>query len=105
MKYVVEFSKIAIRDLDRVRNEVYAASRSDETAGKYVDDLLDRIEEKDDFPQSSPPLYYGNRFTGYYFIVFKAYIAFYRLEKDVIFVERVLYRKSNYLKYLHISNM
>ena len=50
------------------------------------------------------PLYYENGFTGYYFVVFKAYIAFYRIENNVILVDRVLFGGSDYMKFLPLGS-
>ena len=103
MKYKVRYSRQAIRDLDRVWAEVYEASKSAETAEQYVTDLLDRVEDKADFPKSGSPLYYQDSFTGYYFVVFKAYLAFYRLENDVLLIDRVLFGHSDYMRCLHLG--
>ena len=43
MKYKVEYSKIAIRDLDSVWIEVFEASKSYDIAEKYINDLMDKI--------------------------------------------------------------
>ena len=98
MKYKVKYSKIAIRDLDRIWSEVFEASKNQNITIKYIDDLMEKIESK-----SGSPLYYENRFTGYYYVGFKAYIAFYRIEKDSILVDRVLLGKSDYMKSLHLG--
>ena len=103
MKYKVRYSRQAIRDLDRVWAEVYEASKNAETAEQYVNDLLDRVEDKADFPKSGSPLYYQDSFTGYYFVVFKAYLAFYRLENDVLLIDRVLFGRSDYMRCLHLG--
>ena len=103
MKYKVRYSRQAIRDLDRVWAEVYEASKSAETAEQYVTDLLDRVEDKADFPKSGSPLYYQDSFTGYYFVVFKAYLAFYRLENDVLLIDRVLFGRSDYMRCLDLG--
>jgi hypothetical protein len=44
MKYHVEYSQVAIRDLDRVWNEVFEASKDYDTTQKYLDDLMDKVE-------------------------------------------------------------
>ena len=103
MKHKVQYSKAAIRDLDRVWAEVFEASRSYDITEKYIDDLMDKVESKADFPKSGSPLYYQDSFTGYYFVVFKAYLAFYRIEDDIMLVDRVLFGKSDYMRYLHIG--
>ncbi len=98
MSFKIEYSPIAIRDLDRVWAEVYEASKDDETAVRYIDDLMDQIAEKREFPRSGSPLYYEGAFTGYYFVVFKAYMAFYHVEADRILVDRVVFGRSDYMR-------
>ena len=104
MKYRIQYSKVAIRDLERVRLEVLNASASNDITDKYINDLLDAIEAKADFPESGKPLYYENDFTGYYFVIFKAYLVFYRVEQTSMMVDRVLFSGSDYLKILHLDN-
>lgn len=98
MSYKIRYSPTAIRDLDRVWAEVCEASAEPETASRYVDDLMNRIAEKREFPKSGSPLYYEGSFTGYYFVVFKAYMAFYRVRNDCIFVDRVVFGRSDYMR-------
>ena len=103
MKYKVKYSKSAIRDLDRVWSEVFEASKNQIITIKYIDDLMNKIEAKADYPKSGSPLYYENGFTGYYYVVFKAYLAFYRIENNSILVDRVLLGKSDYMRILHLG--
>ncbi len=103
MKYKIKYSKSAIRDLDRVWSEIFEASKKQNFTIKYIDDLMNKIEEKADYPKSGSPLYYENGFTGYYYVVFKAYLAFYRIENNSILVDRVLLGKSDYMRILHLS--
>ncbi len=103
MKYKVKYARAAIRDLDRVWTEVLESSKSYDVTSEYLDGLMDKVEAKAEYPKSGSPLYYENSFTGYYFVVFKAYIAFYRLENNVMLIDRVLYGKSDYMRYLHIG--
>ena len=70
---------------------------------KYLDDLMNKIEAKADYPKSGSPLYYENGFTGYYYVVFKAYLAFYRIENNSMLVDRVLLGKSDYMRILHLN--
>lgn len=102
MKYKVKYSKSAIRDLDRVWSEVFEASKNQKITIKYLDDFMNKIEAKTDYPKSGSPLYYENGFTGYYYVGFKAYLAFYRIENNLMLVDRVLLGKSDYMRILHL---
>ena len=103
MKHKIEYSKIAVRDLDRIWTEVFEVSENYDTTLKYINDLMDKIEAKADYPGSGSPLYYENSFTGYYFVVFKAYIAFYHIENDKMFIDRILFGKSDYMRHLNLG--
>lgn len=98
MSYRIEYSQAAIRDLDRVWNEVYEASKEADIATRYVDGLMDCVAEKRAFPKSGAPLYYENGFTGYYYVVVKAYMAFYRIVEERILVDRVVFGRSDYMR-------
>ncbi len=98
MNYKIEYAPIAIRDLDRVYAEVLEASKDIGTAIRYIDDLMDQVAAKGEFPKSGSPLYYESGFTGYYFVVFKAYMAFYRVDADRIYVDRIVFGRSEYIR-------
>ncbi len=100
MRYKVMYSPAAVRDLDRIWSEVFEASKSIDTADRYVRELMDAVGKKEDFPAGGSPLYYDDLFTGYYFVVFKAYMAFYRIDGGRVLVDRILYGKSEYLRKL-----
>ncbi len=103
MRNNVVYSKVALRDLDRVWSEVYEASLSSDVTDKYINDLLDKVEDKAAFPRPGSPLYYEDGFTGYYYIVFKAYLIFYRVNGNTMFVDRVLFGRSDYMRNLHLN--
>ena len=98
MSYRIEYSPLAIRDLDRVYAEVLEASKDMNTAIHYIDGLMDMVAAKGEFPKSSSPLYYESIFTGYYFVVFKAYMVFYRMDVTRMYVDRVVFGRSDYMR-------
>ena len=82
---------------------MFEASKDIEITERYIEELLDKVEKKSDYPESGSPLYYENTFTGYYFVVFKAYLVFYRLEKETMLVDRILFGKSDYMRILNVT--
>ena len=50
MKYNVEYSPSARKDLDRVWHEVFEASKDYDICEKYLNDLFDKIEAKAVYP-------------------------------------------------------
>ncbi len=103
MTYTISYSPSAIRDLDRMAADILQVSGSRNTTLSYINELLDKVESKKQFPYSGAPLYFENLFTGYYFVVHKAYIAFYRLDGANIYVDRILQGKSDYARLLNIQ--
>lgn len=103
MKYKIAYSTKAVSDLDRIYQEVFKASRSYDITDRYIADLMDAIERMSDYPASGSPLCYKEIFTGFYFVVFKAYIAFYRIDETRILVDRILFGGSDYIKTLHLD--
>ena len=103
MKYNVKYTKMAAKDLDRVWDEVYDASKSYDVAEKYINELMDETEKRADYPKGGSPLIYDSLFTGYYFVVFKAYIAFYHIDDHDMIVDRILFGASDYIRVLKLK--
>ena len=95
----LRYSHAALRDLDQLWDEVYAASRDLDTADRYLEGLMEKLAAKRDFPRSGSPLTYDGSPTGFYFVVYKEYLAFYRVT-DAVEVARVLYAHRDYMKLL-----
>ena len=104
MKYEITYSPIAIDDLDCIYDEVFQASLDENIANNYINELIDTIEIKADFPYSGTPLFFKNSLSIFRYVVYKSYIAFYYIENETIFVYRVLYSKSDYLQKLKIAS-
>lgn len=98
MSYTIEYSSLAIRELDRVWAEVYEASQNVNVARKYIVDMLEKIAKERDFAKSGSPLNYEGRFTGYYFIIYKPYVVFYRAESSHILVDRIVCGKNDNIR-------
>lgn len=100
MGFAIRYSPQAQRDMDAVWDGVWEASKDFDVADRYISDLADRIAAKRTFPKSGIPLYYRGLFTGFYYVNFKAYRAFYRLRDGYIEVARVLLAKQDHIAIL-----
>ena len=98
MSYRITFSSVAMEDIGKMSNDVYSACLDKKTTEEYVNNLLKKINEKADFPESGIPLLFLKQSTGYRYIIYKSYLAFYRIEGAEIVVERILFAKSDYFK-------
>ena len=104
MNFEIRYSPSAVKDLDDVWDGVWEASQDLDITDQYIRDLTGKISEKKNYPKTGAPLYYRGLFTGYYFITFKAYIAFYRITDNYLEVSRVLLSKRDYIKILLDKN-
>ena len=102
MEYLVKYSRKAISDLERIREEVFQACQDQDTTDRYLTELVTKINEKKTFPESGSPLIFLGLFTGYRFVVYKAYIAFYTIENNMVLVDRILLGKSDYLSIIDL---
>ena len=102
MEYSVKYSRKAISDLERIKEEVFQACQDEDTTDRYLTELVTKINEKKAFPESGSPLIFMGIFTGYRFVIYKAYIAFYSIENNMVLVDRILFGKSNYLSILNL---
>lgn len=83
---------------------MYDASKESDVADRYVNDFIDEIEKKKQFPLSGIPLVYRGLFTGFYIVNFKKYKAFYRVydsyQDNYIEVVRIIMEKMDYMRIL-----
>lgn len=86
--------------MDEVWDGVYEASKESEVADRYVDDFINEIAKKKQFPLSGIPLVYRGLFTGFYAVNFKKYKAFYRVFDNYMEVIRIIAEKRDYMKVL-----
>lgn len=102
MEYLVKYSRKAISDLEKVREEVFQACQDEDITNEYLENLVTKINGKKTFPESGSPLMFMGIFTGYRFVIYKAYIAFYSIENNMILVDRILPGKTDYLSILDL---
>ena len=99
-KYKIRYTPEAMRDMDAVWDGVYEVSKEPDVADRYVNDFIDEMEKKKQFPLSGISLVYRGLFTGFYVVNFKKYKAFYRVHDSYIEVIRIIMEKRDYMKML-----
>ena len=96
-RYDVFYSKQAVADLERVWDEVFAASADFDIADNYVTGIRNAVKKFDSSPKAGVPLIYENIFTGIYMVIYKKYLAFYRVRETRMEVGRILFGASDYM--------
>jgi len=100
MRYDVRYAPRAGNDIDSIWDVVYSVSRDYEVADNYIEGIIKAIDGQKEFPRSGAPLTYRGLFTGFYSVLYKKYLAFYRVKDGYIEVARVLLATSDYIKVL-----
>ena len=100
MKCNVVYAKTAIDDLKQISRDVFNACLDKNITDKYLKQIKNKIERKTLFPNSGIPLFFMGSFTGFRYVIFKSYIAFYKVTGNKIIVERILSAKSDYCSIL-----
>lgn len=100
----VVYSPLAQSDLDRIFDYISDELANPSAAIDTINAILDRVELLTAFPDSGTPLssIYPIS-TDYRFVISGNYLAFYRHEENV-YVDRILYAGSDYLKTLFKAN-
>lgn len=94
----IVFSKKSELQIDEIYQYVCSASNDTETANKFVNELLDKIEilKKHAFVGRQLELI-DNIVTQYRFIRYKDYIIFYRVDDKKVYIDRILSSKQDYV--------
>lgn len=100
MSLDVKFSPLARDDLESIYSYISDELSSPRAAKTTIGEILDRISLLARFPQSGTPLssIYAVK-SEYRYVSSGNYLAFYRAS-DAIYIDRILYAKSDYLKKL-----
>lgn len=101
MNYEIKLSSFAASDLDEIWNYIAHVLKSPIAANNTVNGIIDSISVLKDFPESGTILYFESDLqSGYRYVVYKNYLAFYHLFDNQVYVDRVIYGKRDYMTLL-----
>ena len=97
---------MALRDLNEIWNYIEFELCNPSAAQNIVDGIMDKIERLASFPESGAMLKFENGLdSGYRYVVFKKYLAFYRMRSNnIIYIDRVIYGGRDYMRILFSEN-
>jgi len=97
----IRYSAEAIQDLEQIGDYIAETLKSPLIALNTVNKLQDAIDKLADFPFIGSPLSSVVKMNSdYRYLVRENYLVFYRIKTDVVFIDRVLYGRRDYLKIL-----
>lgn len=101
MKNKINFSPKALIDLDEIWEYIAVHLENPGAANDTINGILSKIELLEEFPELGASL--SRKFEmwyGYRFLVCHNYIAFYRAISDVVYVDRILYKRRDFMRVL-----
>ena len=95
------YSPLARRDLDEIRDYISNELCNPAAASETVNAILDEAEALEDFPLMGHAVEELPLMADEYrFLPVRNYLVFYRVTAEGVFVDRVLYKKRDYLPLL-----
>ncbi|WP_405721760.1 type II toxin-antitoxin system RelE/ParE family toxin [Anaerovibrio slackiae] len=97
----VNYSPSALHDLNSIYDYISVELSNVNAADLLINEIIKAIDRLEEFPLSGNTLSsIVDLKTDYYFLVVKNYLVFYRFLNNVVYIDRVLYSKREYLKIL-----
>ena len=97
----IVYSPKAQNDLDEIWAYISEKLLNPSAAEATVNGILDTIDMLQAQAEIGKPLYFSSdMFSGYRFLVYKDYLAFYRTSADTIYIDRIIYGKRDYMRLL-----
>lgn len=97
----LSYSPEALNDLDEIWAYIFEYLQNPKAAKNTMDSILGTIEKLREFAEMGSPLSLITEIENdYRFLVCANYMAFYRINKDEVTIDRILYCKRDYLRIL-----
>ena len=99
----IVYSTQALRDLEKIGDYISEQLKNPIAALHTVNTIQDKIDKITNFPSAGTLLsaIYDDIDVGdYRFLVCLNYLAFYRVEENKIYIDRIMYERRNYITIL-----
>ena len=97
----IVYSPKARNDLDEIWTYISEKLLNPSAAEATVNGILDTIDMLQAQAEIGKPLYFSSDlFSGYRFLVYKNYLAFYRTSEDTVYIDCIIYGKRDYMRLL-----
>lgn len=98
----IEYSPRALKDLDGIWDYIEKELCNPSAAQNTVEGIMDKIDILMSFPEAGAKLEFENGLnSGYRYVSFKNYIAFYRFgSDDIVYIDRVVYSGRDCMRIL-----
>ena len=101
MKNKIHYSSESRRDLDDIWDYIVSVLQNRSAAERVIDRIMDAVDPLKNFAEMGTPLSsIADIGTDYRFLVSGNYMVFYRVQGNDVYIDRVLYGRSNYMSIL-----
>ena len=101
MKNKIHYSPESRRDLDDIGDYIVSELQTRSAAERVIDRIMDVVDPLKKFAEMGTPLSsIADVGTDYRFLVSGNYMVFYRVQGSDVYIDRVLYGRSDYMSVL-----
>ncbi len=101
MKNKIHYSPESRRDLDDIWDYIVSDLQNRSAAERVIDHIMDAVDPLKNFAEMGTPLSsIADIGTDYRFLVSGNYMVFYRVQDNDVYIDRVLYGRSDYMSVL-----
>ena len=98
MKNKIHYSPESRRDLDDIWDYIVSELQNRSAAERVIDCIIDAVDPLKNFAEMGTPLSsIAEIGTDYRFLVSGNYMVFYRVQGNDVYIDRVLYGRSDYM--------
>ena len=97
----LKYSPEALKDLDEIWEYINSDLSNPDAADHTVSAILNKVEMLREFPYSGTPLDVISRIhSDYRFVTANHFLAFYRIQEEAVYIDRILYERRDCLRIL-----
>ena len=101
MKNKIHYSSESRRDLDDIWDYIVSELQNRSAAERVLDRIMDAVDQLESFAEMGTQLSsIADVGTDYRFLVSGNYMVFYRVQGCDVYIDRVLYGRSDYMRVL-----
>ena len=101
MKNKIHYSPESRRDLDDIWDYIVSELQNRSAAARVINRIIDAVDPLKNFAEMGTPLSsIADIGTDYRFLVSGNYMVFYRVQGNDVYIDRVLYGRSDYMSVL-----
>ena len=101
MKNKIHYSPESRRDLDDIWDYIVSELQNRSAAERVINRIIDAVDPLKNFAEMGTPLSsIADVGTDYRFLVSGNYMVFYRVQDSNVYIDRILYGRSDYMSTL-----